>query len=162
MHTKMIQIIVTIVACGTALPAFAIGVHKWIDEEGVTHYSDEAPEATETTLIDLPDPATGQAGDDTGEADYYSISNQWERMNRERLEREKLALEREKIAAARQPAPERTVYIENSGVDRIVPIYADFRYRKHYRNRKHYRTYRQPILRQPAPAAELSGGFPTQ
>ena len=162
MLTTTPRLLVTILACGTALPAFAVGVHKWIDEKGLTHYSDEAPEAIETTLIDLPDPVVRQAVDEDIEEDYYSISKQWERMNRERLEREKLELERAKIAAARQPPPPKTVYVENSGGDRIIPVYADFRYRKHYRHRKHYPGYRQPRLRLPPPAVEISGGFPTQ
>ena len=159
-RTNIAPLFVALFACCTAMPVFAVGVHKWIDEQGVTHYSDEAPEATETTLIDLPEPAAGQAGGGIAE-DYYSISRQWERMNRERLEREKLELERARIAATRQPPPA-TVYVENSGEDRIVPIYVDFRYRKSYGHRKHYRTYRQPGPRQPAPAAQISGGFPTQ
>ena len=162
MLTTTPRLLVTILACGTALPAFAVGVHKWVDEKGLTHYSDKAPEAIETTLIDLPDPVVRQAGDEDIEEDYYSISKQWERMNRERLEREKLELERAKIAAARQPPPPKTVYVEYSGGDRIIPVYADFRYRKHYRHRKPYRGYRQPRLRLPPPAAKLSGGFPAQ
>jgi hypothetical protein len=161
MRANITPVVVTLLACCAPLPALAVGVHKWIDAEGVTHYSDEAPEAIETTLIDLPDPASGQTGGDAGEADYYSISRQWERMNRERLEREKLELERAKIAAASQPPPS-TIYVENSGADRIIPVYGDFRYRKPYRYRKHYRTYRQPALNRPAAAAEISGGFPTR
>ncbi|MGD8421137.1 MAG: DUF4124 domain-containing protein [Gammaproteobacteria bacterium] len=162
MNSTTPGLLVTILACSTALPAFAVGVHKWVDEKGVTHYSDEAPEAIETTLIDLPEPAVRQADDEDIEDDYYSISKQWERMNRERLEREKLELERAKIAAAVRPPPPRTVYVEKSGSDRIIPVYADFRYRKHYRHRKPYRGYRQPRLRLPPPAVEITGGFPTQ
>ena len=160
MRTTTPRLLVTILACSTALPAFAVGVHKWVDEDGVTHYSDKAPEATETTLIDLPDPAAPQAGDDGIEDGYYSISRQWERMNRERLEREKLELERAKIAAARQPSPPSTIYVENAGEDRIVPVYVDFRYRRPYRHRKYYRGLRRPGLPRPASAMEFGGGYP--
>jgi hypothetical protein len=153
--------IIALLACGAATPALAVGAHKWIDEKGVTHYSDEAPAAIETTFIDLPDPVIASPEND-GADNYYSISNQWERMNRERLEREKLLLEKAKIEAARQPPPQPVVYVQDSGEDRIIPVYRDFRYRKHRGQRRHYRSHRSPGLVRPLPAPPLSGGFPTR
>lgn len=161
MRTIRSRLLVTLLVCCATPPAFAVGVHKWVDEEGVTHYSDEAPEATETTLIDLPDPVIVSSGAGDNE-DYYSISKQWERMNRERLEREKLALEKAKIEAARQPPPPSRVYVENSGQDRIIPVYRDFRFHKARGHRRHYRSYRDPGIRRPMPAPQVTGGFPTQ
>jgi hypothetical protein len=76
----------TISICVFLLPAYAGVVHKWIDEKGITHYSDEAPvsETSEMTQIELPRTTQATAG---AHGDYYSIANQWERMLRERLER---------------------------------------------------------------------------
>jgi hypothetical protein len=80
-------------------PAAADVVYRWVDEGGVTHFSDSPPAAQDTVQggvesIALPDnfPA---AADPAG--DYYSIVNQWKRMREERNEREKLALEEERL-----------------------------------------------------------------
>ena len=154
------RLLLTLLACQAA-PAFAVGVHKWIDEQGVTHYSDEAPEAIETTLIDLPDPVAAAPGED-GSEDYYSISKQWERMNRERLEREKIQLEKAKIDAARRPPPQPVVYVQDSDDERYIPVYRDFRYRKHRGYRGHYRPYPATRGFGPMPAPPLTGGFPTR
>jgi hypothetical protein len=81
------------------LPAYAGVVHKWVDEKGITHYSDAAPVAdtSEMTQIELPRTTQATAGAQDG---YYSIANQWERMLRERLERAKLKLEHGRLKAA--------------------------------------------------------------
>lgn len=71
--------------------------YKWVDADGVTNFSDTPPVSVNNVVeevepIALPgdykivyDPA----------GDYYSIDNQWKRLNAERLEREKIAMERE-------------------------------------------------------------------
>lgn len=154
------RLLVTLLTCCATMPATAVGIHKWVDEKGLTHYSDQAPEATETMLIDVPDPVFAKSGGD-GNEDYYSISKQWERMNRERLEREKLALEKAKVEAALQPPPSSTVYVENSGEDRVIPVYRDFRFRKARGHpRKHMRFYRNPGIQRRTPAPW--GGYFTQ
>lgn len=114
--------------CAIVTPASATAVHKWVDADGVTHYSDKPPESVDTTLIELSEPAAVKtASEDGGPADdYYSISNQWQRMNQERIERERLNLERERIRAAQQtPAPTATV-VERKVKVRYVPIFAGF------------------------------------
>lgn len=150
--------------CSALTPAAAGAVHKWVDEHGVTHYSDEPPDNTETTLIELPEPTIARtASEDGGLADdYYSISNQWARMNEERLERERLDLERDRIRAARQtpvPAPA----AGDSGDEvRYVPVYSGFGYyrphrRHHGRHHGGMRPHPRPQPRQPS-----LGTFPTQ
>ncbi len=73
-------------------------VHKWIDADGVTHYSDEPPAASVTDLeqIELPTPPARAPGEP--EDAYYSIANQWQRMHRERIELEKARAERDRDA----------------------------------------------------------------
>ena len=141
MHALKPSLLVTLLACQA--PVLAVDVHKWIDEQGVTHYSDEAPEAIETTLIDLPDPVVAVSGGEN--EDYYSISKQWERMNRERLEREKLALEKARIEAVLHPPATTTVYVRDDGEDRIIPVYHDFRFRKTRGHRRHHRAWHAPV-----------------
>ena len=41
-----------------AQPAITEEVHKWIDSNGVTHYSDKAPEKRKSSVVPLIEPAT--------------------------------------------------------------------------------------------------------
>lgn len=93
----------TIAMVFAASPGTAAIIHKWVDEKGVTHYSDEPPatQTTEGTQIELPQ--TAPAADASAE-NYYSIANQWARMNQERLEREKLRLQANRVRATSKPA----------------------------------------------------------
>jgi hypothetical protein len=64
-------------------------VYKWVDADGVTHYSESRPASPGTThgtveLEPVPPPASDL------EADYYSVINQARRMQEERLERERV------------------------------------------------------------------------
>ena len=73
-------------------------VYTWVDDDGVTHFSETPPAnaATDTQLIDiLPTPATTGALDE----DFYSVIKQAERMESRRLENEKLAAEKKKADA---------------------------------------------------------------
>jgi len=148
-----------VLACSVALPVGAAAVHKWVDADGVTHYSDKPPDSVETTLIELSEPLAVKTASEDGRPadDYYSISNQWQRMNQERLERDRLNLERERIRAARQtPAPAATV-AEGDNI-RYVPIYSGFRFHRQRRPRHHYVAV--PHLPQPPsppPAPPLTG-----
>lgn len=83
-----------IVTIALVLPGFAASieaevVHKWVDADGVTHYSDEPPPATVTGLEQIELPATPPRAADENADRYYSISSQWQRMRRERIELER-------------------------------------------------------------------------
>lgn len=79
-------------AC-TAL-AQASMIHKWVDADGLTHYSDEPPPGNVTDIEQIEMPAS-PAHDRANSADaYYSIANQWRRMHRERIEIERMRAER--------------------------------------------------------------------
>ena len=104
------------------LPAYAGVVHKWVDEKGITHYSDEAPVSatSATTLIELPGTAQPTAG---AQGDYYSIANQWERMLEERLKRTKLKLEQDRLKVERKKNEPDKIYIRDPDDTRYVTFY---------------------------------------
>lgn len=147
-------------ACGGLQTVAGGPVHKWVDDDGVTHYSDEPPQSAATTLIELPKPARADSAGGSGEPqdDYYSISNQWQRMHLERLERERLNLERERIRAARQTPP--AAAKDDDDEVRYVPLYSGFGY---YRpHRRHHRYHDGGRHKPQAPAQSSLGTFPTQ
>lgn len=157
MNRHLTELLGLALICGGLSPAGATAVHKWVDADGVTHYSDAPPDSIETTLIELPAPTLISTAGEDGRAadDYYSITNQWQRMNQERLERERLNLEREKIRAARQtPAPAPAAVADDEV--RYVPVYAGFRFPRHHRGYHRYRGGGRP---EPRPQASL-GTFP--
>lgn len=85
--------------------AQAATIHKWVDARGVTHYSDQPPvsQTQEATQLDI-DTGRDSADNSSSKADhYYSIANQWQRMNQESLQRRQLELERAAISAAIEP-----------------------------------------------------------
>jgi hypothetical protein len=116
------------------LPAYAGVVHKWVDEKGITHYSDEAPvsDTSEMTQIELPSTTQATAG---AQGDYYSIANQWERMLRERLKRAKLKLEQDRLKAAKREDKPDKIYAREPDETRYVTFYNGYR-RYHRPSRK--------------------------
>jgi len=118
-------------------PAYAAVVHKWVDSDGITHYSDEIPVSAQTpvTRIELPEAPAATGDTASGE---YSIANQWRRMHQERIERDKLALEKARQKAQQQQATE-VVYVEQPQETRYVVTYPRSRYRQHGYYRSHYK-----------------------
>lgn len=96
----------------TASMAVATEIFTWVDEEGVTHFSEKPPSAgaPDVQLIEVrPDDSPGdrQAGDD----DFYSVVKQAERMTARRLENEKLAAEKRQANAEASRARAQTEVI---------------------------------------------------
>lgn len=120
-------------------------VHKWVDENGVTHYSDQAPKNTNYAAkqINISDVyATSEEKDD-----YYSIVNQWSRMHEERLNRKKLQLEKAALKQAQSTAVPQVVYID-SQEDRYRNYYYPsypYRYKNHRYQKKHHKKYNHNI-----------------
>ena len=135
MHRHISLIIVAILLYLASVPVFAESVHKWVDEKGVTHYSDHGPASStvQVTLIEVP--ATYSTTATNVEKDYYSITNQWMRLHQERLEREKIKLEKAKQRAAQQPVAPQIIYVNEPERDRYVVAYP----RVFHRNFKHHR-----------------------
>lgn len=116
------------------LPVFAQSVHKWIDENGVTHYSDEAPASptAQVTLIGFPEAYSASANI---EDSYYSITNQWMRLHAERLALEKIKLEKAKQKAEQQPIAPQVVYVNEPNENRCVIANPGF---FHPKSRQHF------------------------
>ena len=112
------------------LPAHAVGVHKWVDTKGVTHYSDEAPESS-TTQVTLIEVLENYSVSVDAENDYYSIAHQWMRMHEESIEQEKIKLEKAKQKAAQKSSQPEIVTVIDSGEKRYVVALPGFSHGKH-------------------------------
>ena len=88
-HMKRLLLITCCCLAGLPLPrAHAEAVYTWVDPYGVTHFSETPPPdpAVRPAMIELtPLPPPPSDYDD-----YYSVIRQAERMERRRLENEKL------------------------------------------------------------------------
>ena len=126
MNCVKIIINATISISMVLLPAYAGVVHKWVDEKGITHYSDEAPVANISEMMQIESPSNTQATAGT-QGDYYSIANQWERMHKERLERAKLKLEQDRLKAAKRKDKPDRVYVQERDETRYVTFYDGYR-----------------------------------
>ena len=80
--------------CLLASPQLTADVYKWVDENGIVHYSDQPPEdrpGTEMPVQTMPErgsrPKTDESGESAGSPTWY---DQWlaEQRERKRLERE--------------------------------------------------------------------------
>ena len=102
-------------------------VHKWVDEKGITHYSDHVPNNINNSAERIEIPSTYESTVD--QDDYYSILNQWTRMREERLERKKLQLEKAKqkmaLKQAQAAAVPQVVYLgeQEERNTRYYPVY---------------------------------------
>ena len=96
-------------------------VHKWHDAEGVMQFSDTPPASDDfhvsTIEFNAEEPRDGR------EADYYSIINQWQRLNAERLENEQLKLQK-----ARLRAEERSILSSTISRSVVRPVHLGYPY----------------------------------
>jgi hypothetical protein len=136
----------------------AATIHKWVDEKGITHYSDQAPgPATSVTHFEVNTRGYASSSALRDSDRFYSIANQWKRINQERLQRQQFALQQAALKVNTQAStrPLRHAYDERAG--RIVVINSRRAYRRHgYKNGRHYlHAYR------PGGQSYRSRGFPT-
>jgi len=109
MYVRML-ILGLLISGQPAFRAIADGVvYTWVDEQGVTHFSDAPPawakgNDSDTTEVDTIAMPQGFPAAVDPEEDYFSITNQWKRMQEELLERERLALQREQLEIERNRA----------------------------------------------------------
>ena len=144
--------------------AQAAAVHKWVDDRGVTHYSDAAPEESETSVIQLEISTGNRSSSAESESSdhYYSIANQWQRIQQERLQQQQLELQKAALTVTRTIDRGRTDYDDEERTTRYVVAYPARLHRRHgYRTRypRHHRSYAHTRQSNPQPAS--LGSFPT-
>ncbi|MEM7401686.1 MAG: DUF4124 domain-containing protein [Pseudomonadota bacterium] len=108
------------------LTTYAASVHKWVDENGVTHYSDQAPEHYVAQVDEIK--ISNNYSQSNAQDDYYSVSNQWARMHAERVARKKLQLEKAKLKQSQSEVTPQVVYFnqdEDSSGQGYYPVFAN-------------------------------------
>ena len=146
MQRLIINLTFVLLCSGLLLPVSAAVVHKWIDEKGVTHYSDAAPETAVKTVTKI-DLGNRKAAKSSVNNDYYSIKNQWQRLQKERLEQEKLKLEKARQEAALRSAEPQVVYINEPREKQTGVVYQGSFYPRHGHRRSHKKHKHQPGYR---------------
>ena len=97
------RLLLGLALCCAASACAAVTVHTWVDADGVRHFADAPPAAAGTSSSEITiDGGVTPLADDV---DYYSISNQWQRLRAERESLDALALEQRRIDAAPPFAP---------------------------------------------------------
>ena len=95
----------------------AAQVYTWIDNAGITHFSETPPPdpATDTQLVDIqPPPAPANTPDE----DFYSVINQADRMERSRLANEKLVAEKKQADAEASKARAEAAALQQGAYNR--------------------------------------------
>ena len=141
---SLIFFITVSVALFASQNALAGKVYQWMDEDGVVHFSDVAPENTATT--DIREININIVHDTNADPDEYSIINQLDRMAERRRQstEERLALKRLQIEEmrvtqeARQP-----VEISSYQYDPYIYSYG-YSYPQPYDYYHRHRFYNQP------------------
>jgi|GEM_PF-1122853 len=154
-----------ILAGGNRVDVQAAEIHKWIDERGITHYSDEAPQSPGVTVTRLEISTHGSAGPVPSQTpgDYYSIANQWQRMQQERLQQQRLELQRARLSIARQTETEPVREFDEPRTTRYVAAYPYPIHRRHGHHYKHRRrhAHSSPASTQGNQNRVRPSGFPT-
>lgn len=133
------KLIAMLLLAGTAAlcvqPAAADTVYRWVDANGVTHFSDKAPANVKAQAMQIETPAPAP----NPEKDYYSVVNQERRMAKSLAELNQQA-DREwalKIAAEKASQPAETPAPESESQPETVYVYPPYR-PGHFRHRHHH------------------------
>ena len=123
--------------CSIGLSVPAATVHRWVDEHGVTHFSDAPPSG------DVDDVKTLELSDDFPAApdtrtNYYSIANQWERMREERDEKTRVELQKARIRAEKAAAVAYSEPAAEAPERRYYPTYFPLSADRHRPHRRPY------------------------
>jgi hypothetical protein len=117
-----IQVSIGVLLCSISILTPAATVHRWVDEHGVTHFSDAPPAggASDVKILELSDDFP--AAPDT-RTNYYSIANQWERMRDERDQKTRVELEKARIRAEKGAAVAYSEPAAEPEERRYYPVY---------------------------------------
>jgi hypothetical protein len=93
-----------LLALSLAVPAWATEIYKWVDENGVTHFSQLQPDST---VVDVSQPVLQDTrpSDYDPDRDLYDVEGQAERMQQlreERAEKRQARLDRQREAENRK------------------------------------------------------------
>ena len=108
MNIKIVGVLI-ILATGFSTNASAQQLYKWVDDQGVTHYGENLPNAdVEHVALKFPEKYEYS----NPEEDYYSIQNQLKRLQESRAKQRE---ERQKAVDARaeKQLPVREVYVQD-------------------------------------------------
>ena len=134
----------TLLACGNWIDANAAAIHKWVDDKGVTHYSDAVPSSPVSSVTQL-EISTGnitRTSLSTTSDQYYSIANQWQRLQRERLQQQQLELQRAAININRSVEPTPAEDSDEPHTARYLVAYPARKHRRHGYPKYHLRPRR--------------------
>jgi len=96
----------------TALPLHAQTVKTWVDEQGVTHYSDQAPVGGDSAVEEIKVPDAGVTEYETEEANKR-IQKQLEQLQQDRKAREQAAEEKERARAVEEAIEREPLIVED-------------------------------------------------
>ncbi len=104
------------VGCAACAPASAADVYRWVDADGVVHFSQWKPESADDTVetVAIDESATQGVG-----GDLYPVEDLSAEIDALRAEREEA---RAKRAASRQPEPPVVIYQEPA-YPNLWPVY---------------------------------------
>ena len=113
--------------------AHAQEYYKWVDADGMTHYSESRPDAiTDYEAFEFPQQYVSTNSDE----DYYSIQNQLKRVQEQRL----LWRELNVPERPQQDVAVQEVIYQPEEV-RYVPAYPYYYKRHHYKDRYHHKKH---------------------
>jgi len=102
---------------GTVLAADQ--VYRWLDADGVTHFSQRPPPPGAAGVSVQQAPTYAAPPDPT--ADYWSVTNQAQRMEASRLAQEKLRLEQQRLRQELEEAERRRIEAEQAATEPEPP-----------------------------------------
>jgi hypothetical protein len=95
----------------TAVPLHAQTVKTWVDEQGVTHYSDQEPVGGKSQVEEIEVPAAGVNEYGTEETNIR-IQNQLQQLEQDRKAREQAAEQKEKARALEEAMEREPMVVE--------------------------------------------------
>ena len=152
----------TLLAYAISIGVNAADIHKWVDDKGITHYSDALPSSTVTrvTRLEISTGKNTEPAISTTSEHYYSIANQWQRLQRERLQQQQLELQQAALKVDRSSAPVRVEDSDESHTSRYLVAYPARIQRRHSYPKYHPRPRRgHGNAHQPRRSHVRSSGF---
>ena len=134
----------TLLVSSNWIGANAAEIHKWVDDKGLTHYSDAVPltPATSVTRLEINTGNITRNAKSTTSENYYSIANQWQRLQQERLQQQQFELQKASTQVDRSATPERVVVSDESHTTRYLVAYPTRIHRRHAYPKYHGRPRR--------------------